>query len=67
MGKKKQFSFSMDEEFMDELDEIIEKYDLTSRSALIQKWARIGFKKLKEVHGIPLRHEIAPEISKPKG
>jgi len=51
-------SVSMDAEFIRELDEIIEKHDLTSRSALIQKWARIGFKKLKEEHGIKKR-EIA--------
>lgn len=60
MGKKHQYSISLDEEFMDELDKTIEKFSLANRSALIQKWSRIGFEKLKE--NLPKKREIAVEI-----
>lgn len=63
MGKKVQVSVSMDEDFIAELDEAIRRYSLANRSALIQKWARNGFEKLKEDHRIPLKREIAPEVS----
>lgn len=59
MGKKKQYSISLDEDFMHELDTVIKKYSLASRSALFQEWCRIGFKKLKKDHGIPEKREIA--------
>jgi len=57
MGKKRQYSISLDEDFMDELDKVIDKYSLANRSALIQKWSKIGFKKLKE--NLPKKQEIA--------
>lgn len=62
MGKKVKVSISEDQKFLRELDEIIEKYSLANRSALYRKWARKGFKELKEDLGIPLKQEIAPAV-----
>ena len=56
-------SISIDEDFLRQLDETIEDYSLANRSALIQKWSRNGFKKLKEKLGISTKQEIAPEVS----
>jgi len=62
MGKKKQFSISMDVDFMAELREFIEIHRLGSLSSFIQEWSRVGFKDVKNRLG---KREIAPEISKP--
>jgi len=59
MAKKVQLSISIDAGLKAELIRVIKKHNLANRSALIEEWIRVGFKKLKEDHGIPEKREIA--------